>query len=43
MIQIAEGGYSFVFLVEEVQAGVLLEGAEFALKRVCCLLLLIEL
>ena len=40
VIQIAEGGYSFVFLVEEVLAGVPLEGAEYALKRVSCRLLL---
>ena len=40
-IQIAEGGYSFVFLVEEVLAGVPVEGADFALKRVGCILLLI--
>ena len=33
-MQLAEGGYSFVFLVEEVQAGLPVEGAEFALKRV---------
>ena len=37
-MQIAEGGYSFVFLVEEVLAGIPVEGAEFALKRVSCLL-----
>ena len=35
MLQIAEGGYSFVFLVEEVHAGVPVEGSEYALKRVC--------
>ena len=37
VLQIAEGGYSFVFLVEEVVAGLPVEGAEFALKRVCLL------
>lgn len=34
MLQIAEGGYSFVFLVEEMHAGVPVEGSEYALKRV---------